>query len=78
MYSNTKILIIATILLVCGAGFPFLMIIKVVPTTFWLSFLSYGSSVVGLVLGMYGVTTLVIRRRKADEYASKYEEWRDQ
>lgn len=68
-----KLLIIATILLVCGAAFPFLMIIKVVPTTFWLSILSYVASVVGMMLGMYGITTMVIARREKEEW----EDWRN-
>ena len=73
MLPHVKILIAATVLLICGAAFPFLMIIGLMPTTFLLSFISYGASVAGLVLGMYGVTTMVIRRRERQEW----EDWRD-
>ncbi|MGB1252119.1 MAG: hypothetical protein ACPG8W_15985 [Candidatus Promineifilaceae bacterium] len=73
MQHHHKILLIATVLLFCGAGFPFLMILKVFPTTFWLSILSYAASVVGFVLGIYGVTTLVLRRKETREW----EDWRN-
>ena len=73
MHSSTRYLIIATILLLCGAAFPFLMVMRVIQPSLWLSFLSYGSSVIGLMLGMYGVTGTVIRRNQKDEW----EDWRD-
>lgn len=73
MRPYVKYLIIATILLFCGAAFPFLMIIRVVPTTFWLSILSYIASVVGLILGMYGVTSMVIAKRNEREW----DDWRN-
>lgn len=73
MQESTKYILIATVLLFAGAGFPFLMVIRVIPTSFWLSFLSYGCSVVGIVLGFYGISGMVIRRKQEDEW----EDWRD-
>ncbi len=41
-------------LMIFGVGAPLMMVIKVVPTTFWLNFLAYGASVTGLCLGVVG------------------------
>lgn len=42
-------------LMIFGVAAPFLMIIKVLETSFWLSFLSYAASIVGMVLGFLGL-----------------------
>ncbi len=72
MQFSTKILLLATVMLVAGAAFPFLMISKFIPTTFWLSILSYIASVAGLLLGMYGIAAMTTTRRKKDDW----EDWR--
>ena len=72
-YSSTKILIIAALMLIFGATMPFLMVIRVIQPSLWLSFLSYGCTVVGLVLGMYGVSATVIKKNQSDDW----EDWRD-
>ncbi len=71
--SPTKIIIIATLLLVTGAALPFLILIKLLPSTFFLNFLAYGCSVLGLVLGFYGISGMVIGRNQKDDW----EDWRD-
>jgi hypothetical protein len=43
---------------------PFLMVIKAVESTFFLNFLSWGASVVGLYLGVMTVAGLVRMRKK--------------
>jgi hypothetical protein len=43
---------------------PFLMVIKVVESTFTLNFLSWGASVGGLYLGVMAVAGLVRRQKK--------------
>lgn len=52
----TKFVILGFLLLLLGAALPFLIIIDVLESTFFLSFLSYGSMVSGLVLGFIGVS----------------------
>lgn len=52
-------LIIAVILLVLGAVLPFLMVMDVLESTFFLNFFSYACQVSGLVLGMIGTFSLV-------------------
>jgi hypothetical protein len=43
---------------------PFLMVLRVVESTFFLNFLSWGASVGGLYLGVIAVASLVRRRKK--------------
>lgn len=49
-----KILFIGFLLVFFGALMPFLMVIKIVESTFFLNFLSYGASISGLILGIIG------------------------
>jgi hypothetical protein len=55
------------ILLVTGVVLPFLMMIQVIEPTFFLGFLSYFSSMIGLILGTIG-TALYVRRDRHEEY----------
>jgi hypothetical protein len=58
------LLFIALGLLLFGWVMPFLMVIHVLESTFFLSFLSWGASVGGLYLGVMAVAGLVHRRNK--------------
>jgi len=58
------LLAIALGLLLFGWVMPFLMVIHVVESTFFLNFLSWGASVGGLYLGVAAVAGLVRRQRK--------------
>lgn len=71
MQFSTKIIILATLMLLAGAVFPFLMVSGFIETTFWLSFLSYGGSVGGLLLGMYGIAMRMISAPPEE-----HEDWR--
>ncbi len=51
-------------LLLFGWVMPFLMVIHVVESTFFMNFLSWGASVGGLYLGVIAVAGLVRRRNK--------------
>ena len=51
-------------LLLFGWVMPFLMVIHVVESTFFLNFLSWGASVGGLYLGVMAVAGLVRTRKK--------------
>ncbi|MFN8387390.1 MAG: hypothetical protein U0V48_09660 [Anaerolineales bacterium] len=53
---NPKLLfVIAVFLMVFGVVMPFLMVIHLVESTFFLNFLSYGASMLGLLLGIVSV-----------------------
>jgi uncharacterized membrane protein len=55
------------ILVVLGFVLPFLMIIQVVTTTFFLALISYMASLVGLFLGIIGAAFYVRESRDKDE-----------
>jgi hypothetical protein len=59
-----QVILIGFVLELVGCLFPFLMVIKVIPASFALSFLSYAASVVGLVLGLIAATWYVLGRRR--------------
>ena len=50
-----RLLVLAALLLLLGAGLPFLMVVRVLEATFLLAFLSYGATVSGAFLGYLGV-----------------------
>jgi hypothetical protein len=58
------LLFIALGLLLFGWVVPFLMVLRVVESTFFLNFLAWGASVGGLYLGVIAVASLVRRRKK--------------
>jgi hypothetical protein len=58
------LLFIALSLLLFGWVMPFLMVIHLVESTFFLNFLSWGASVGGLYLGVMAVAGLVRRQKK--------------
>jgi hypothetical protein len=54
IYEAKKLLIIGSILLVIGVVGPMLMVLRIIPSSFWLGFLLHGASVCGLLLGTLG------------------------
>jgi len=62
MRSPRLLLTLGLTLMLLGIILPFLMVIHVVPSTFFLNFFSWGASVAGLALGMIGVAMMVKTR----------------
>jgi len=52
--SPRLLLILGVLLLLLGVVLPFLMVIQMLESTFFLNFLSWGASVAGLGLGTIG------------------------
>jgi hypothetical protein len=50
-----KLIIVGFVLLLVGVVLPFLMVLGLVESTLLLSFLAYGSSTAGLILGFVGI-----------------------
>ena len=50
-------------LMLLGIILPFLMVIQVLESTFFLNFFSWACSVIGLALGMIGMTWMVGHRK---------------
>ncbi len=62
-----QLLIAAVLLMLFGCVVPFLMTIHLVESTFFLNFLSFGASMLGLFLGIAGLAGMwVVRKHKAD------------
>jgi hypothetical protein len=59
-----QFLVFGFILVVFGVVMPYLMVLKVVEATFFLSFLSYIASFTGLMFGIIGIATYTRERRK--------------
>ena len=51
-------------LMLLGIALPFLILIKVLESTFFLNFFAYAASVSGLFLGVIGVATWVRTRKE--------------
>jgi len=57
---------IGSVLLITGAVLPILMMINIIGSTYLLNFISYFSSVAGLIIGLYGVFELYIARKDGE------------
>ncbi len=57
------LILIGFVMVLLGAILPFLMVMKILPSTIFLNFLSYTVSVAGLFLGIVGSAYLVRYRR---------------
>jgi len=58
MSLNPKFLLpVGFVLVLFGAVAPFLMVMGVLESTFFMNFLSFGTSIVGLFLGLLGIST---------------------
>jgi hypothetical protein len=67
LFEYPKLLfVIATLLMIFGVVMPFLMVLKVVESTFFLNFLSYGSSMLGFFLGIVSVAAYRVKQKKKD------------
>ena len=50
-----KIILIGFLLVLLGAVIPWLIILRVIPSTFFLNFFAYAASISGLFMGIIGV-----------------------
>jgi hypothetical protein len=68
-----RLIIVGVGLMLFGCIAPFMMVIHVWESTFFLNFLAYTTSVLGMVLGFIGVATLRARQKSSeDEDENKY------
>ena len=63
MEKSVKLMIAGFVLLLIGVILPFVMVIRLVTPTLFLSFISYASSTAGLVIGFIGIGQHVRVRR---------------
>ncbi len=62
--SPRLMIVIGASLLVLGVVLPLLMVIKIIPSTLGLSFLSYTASVVGMFVGLIGALTYARSKKR--------------
>lgn len=57
-------------MVIIGAVLPFLIVMRVLPSTFLLNVVAYGTSTIGIFLGVLGVAMHVgeERRKKKDDW----------
>ena len=49
-----KLLVVASVLLLLGLLLPFLMVLRLLPSTYFLNFFAYAASFSGMLLGLIG------------------------
>jgi hypothetical protein len=54
--SPWSLILLGFLLSASGVVFPFLMVIQVIPSTFFLNFFSFGASFIGMILGVVGIS----------------------
>jgi len=61
--SPLRLILYGFLLLLLGFLLAFAMVIKIIEAGFLLSFISYGASLSGLIIGMYGAASFAKRKR---------------
>ncbi len=59
-----NLIFLGFLLSILGVVLPFLMVIHIVPSTFFLNFFSFIASMSGLITGIVGASMYVRQRRK--------------
>ena len=73
LLGHPKILFVISFLLMSfGVVMPFLMVIKLVESTFFWNFLSYGSSTLGLMLGVVSMAASRLKQKKKGDQENRY------
>jgi len=65
------LILIGFVMVLLGAILPFLMVMRIITSTFFLNFLSYGMSVAGLFLGLIGSAFFVRYHKKKNKETSE-------
>ncbi len=75
MQMSSRLFLIGFICVLTGAVLPFLMVMRIVPSTFVLNFIAFSTSVIGIFLGVIGVamhTGLKKQKEQNNEYSDLY------
>ena len=69
-----KMILLGGSMMLVSMILPWLMVLQILPSTFFLNFLAYGLSVAGLLIGFIGMVSLVRIRRTMQKYKDQQEE----
>lgn len=64
MRNPKMMMVIGALLMILGVVLPLLMVIKMIESTFLLSFISYGASLAGMVMAFVGLFSYITFHRK--------------
>jgi multisubunit Na+/H+ antiporter MnhG subunit len=64
---RSRPIVIGFFMVLAGAVLPFLMVIGILESTFFMNFIAFASSTIGVFLGVIGVAMYVGENRKKDE-----------
>lgn len=70
-----RFIFIGFLMVLFGFIVPFLMVIQVIPASYFWGFLSYGISVAGLFLGLIGSSQYIKVNRRRRDQDSEYEDY---
>jgi hypothetical protein len=73
-WSPRSLLVGGALLVLVGWALPFLMVLRVIPPGFILSFLSYAALLAGMMMGLIGSLMYVRRRRAATGEGAEQDE----
>lgn len=65
--SGKQFLVIGGVLVVLGAVMAIAMVLKIMPTTFFLAFLAFAASTGGMLLGVAGAALLNVEYKNRDK-----------
>jgi hypothetical protein len=71
MHLSNRLFLIGFLCVLTGAVLPFLMVMRILPSTFFLNFVAFSTSVIGIFLGVIGVAmhTGMRKQRERNEYS---------
>ncbi|GAB4496232.1 MAG: hypothetical protein OHK0052_05820 [Anaerolineales bacterium] len=65
---------IGVLLIIIGTILPFLMMLKHIPSTFFLNFFSFTLQIIGLIMGLIGVAIIGVSRYHRSHFEQQDEE----
>ncbi len=72
--SAKEYLIYGFLMVLFGFVMPYMFVLGIVKINFFLAFLSYGASIVGMLFGMIGVAMIGVQRIKKQREEEPYED----
>jgi membrane protein implicated in regulation of membrane protease activity len=69
-----KMIVLGGAMMLVSMVLPWLMVMQILRSTFFLNFLAYGLSVAGMLIGFIGMVSIVKIRRTQQKYKDQYED----
>ncbi len=62
-----RLVVIGFFMVLIGAVLPFLIVLRVLESTFFLNFVAFTASTVGIFLGVIGTATYIAEKRRQED-----------